>query len=90
MLKAEEGLLEAVLPIDGAIASEVRALDLHDSANVGLLTHDGSRAELGREDLAAKQRRLALVLADLAAKKRRAERVDLRFEGSAVVRLASR
>ena len=89
-LKLPEGLLRALLPLQPSVASEVRALLLDDPAQPALLTHDGTRCLLDPSDWERRQRRLGLVLADLAAKKRRASVIDLRYEDTAVVRPAGR
>jgi hypothetical protein len=89
-LKLPEGLLRTLLPLEPSVASEVRALLLEDPSQPALLTHDGTRCLLDPSDWERRQRRLGLVLADLAAKKRRAALIDLRFEDTAVVRPAGR
>jgi len=72
------------------VASEVRAVDLSDPADPVLLTHEGVRCLLGGEAWPQREKRLALVLADLAARKRRAGLIDLRYDDTAVVRPAGR
>jgi cell division septal protein FtsQ len=57
---------------------------------MSLRTHSGLLALLGSGDLKAKEAKLAAVLMDLEARKKHASQVDMRFENSAVVRLASR
>jgi len=79
-----------LLPLDPAVSSEARALLLEDPAQPVLLTHDGTRCLLGPDHWEQRQQRLALVLADLAARKRRAGTIDLRYEDTAVVRPAGR
>ena len=89
-LKLPEGLLKTLLPLEPSVASEVRALLLDDPSVPALLTHDGTRCLLDATDWERCQRHLGLVLADLAAKKRRAALIDLRYEDTAVVRPAGR
>lgn len=89
-LKLPKGLLKDLLPLEPSVASEVRAIQLEDPAQPALLTHDGTRCLLDAADWERRQRRLGLVLADLAAKKRRASLIDLRYEDTAVVRPAGR
>ena len=89
-LKLPAGLLKELLPLEPSVASEVRAVLLDDPTQPGLLTHDGTRCLLDASDWERRQRRLGLVLADLAAKKRRALLIDLRYEDTAVVRPAGR
>ncbi len=80
------GLLGRLLPLRTTLGSEVAAIDLSDPDSPVLVTLDGTRCLLGAGDWRRAQGRLALVLADLAARGRRASQVDLRFEGTAVVR----
>ena len=89
-LKLPRGLLKDLLPLEPSVASEVRAIQLDDPTQPALLTHDGTRCLLDASDWERRQRRLGLVLADLAAKKRRASLIDLRYEDTAVVRPAGR
>jgi hypothetical protein len=89
-LKLPEGLLKGLLPLEPSVASEVRAVLLDDPSVPALLTHDGTRCLLDAGDWERCQRHLGLVLADLAAKKRRAALIDLRYEDTAVVRPAGR
>jgi cell division septal protein FtsQ len=89
-LRLPAGLLKTLLPLEPSVASEVRAVLLDDPAQPALLTHDGTRCLLDLGDWERRQRRLGLVLADLAAKKRRASLIDLRYEDTAVVRPAGR
>lgn len=89
-LRLPHGLLKELLPLEPSVASEVRAILLDDPAQPALLTHDGTRCLLDATDWERRQRRLGLVLADLAAKKRRASLIDLRYEDTAVVRPAGR
>lgn len=89
-LKLPKGLLKDLLPLEPSVASEVRAIQLDDPTQPALLTHDGTRCLLDASDWERRQRRLGLVLADLAAKKRRASVIDLRYEDTAVVRPAGR
>jgi hypothetical protein len=89
-LKLPEGLLKTLLPLEPSVASEVRAVLLDDPSVPALLTHDGTRCLLDATDWERCQRHLGLVLADLAAKKRRAALIDLRYEDTAVVRPAGR
>lgn len=86
MLNLPDGTLGGLLPLDPGVASEVRALDLVDPAQPVLVTHDAARCLMGQGDWAQRQKRLAMVLADLAARRRRPRLVDLRFEDTAVVR----
>ena len=89
-LELAAGRVGELLPLDSAVASEIRAVDLQDPANPVLLTHEGVRCLLGGEAWEQRQKRLALVLADLAARKRRIGTIDLRYEDTAVVRPAGR
>jgi hypothetical protein len=89
-LALPDGLLKDLLPLQASVASEVRALLLDDPAEPELLTHDGTRCLLSADGWQRRQQRLGLVLSDLAAKKRRAALIDLRYEDSAVVRPAGR
>jgi hypothetical protein len=89
-LDLPEGLLKEILPLKPAVASEAQALLLSEAGEPVILTHDGARCLLSREHWEAQQERLALVLADLAARRRRASLIDLRYEDSAVVRPAGR
>ncbi|HTB23238.1 MAG TPA: cell division protein FtsQ/DivIB [bacterium] len=86
LLNLPPGRLSQLLPLRTAMASEVRTLDLSDPAQPVLLTLDGVRCLMGDADWVQRQEHLALVLADLAARRRRAGQIDLRFEGTAVVR----
>jgi hypothetical protein len=81
--------LQELLPLRSDLAAELDYIELQ-GRKVRLRIHGGIAAELGEDGFRAKQDRLAAVLADLRAKKKRAVNVDLRFENSAVVRLASR
>jgi len=86
LLDLPSGRLGDLLPLDPSVSSEVRALVLDDPAQPVLVTLDGVRCLLGGGDWAERQKRLALVLADLAARRRRVAQVDLRYDGTAVVR----
>lgn len=90
VLSLPAGRVGELLPLDPAVSSEVRALDLSDPSQPALITHEGVRCLLGDSDWAERQKRLALVLADLAARRRRVGVIDLRFEGTAVVRTSGR
>jgi hypothetical protein len=85
-LDLPDGLLKELLPLRPGVASEAQALLLSEAGEPVVLTHDGARCLLSRDRWEAQQDRLALVLADLAARKRRAGLIDLRYEDSAVVR----
>jgi hypothetical protein len=87
-LDLPEGLLKELLPLSPAVASEAQALLLNGAEEPVILTHDGARCLLSREGWEQQQERLALVLADLAARRRRAGLIDLRYDDSAVVRPA--
>ena len=89
-LDLPSGRVDDLLPLDSAVASEIRAVDLSDPANPVLLTHEGVRCLIGKDSWPQRQKRLALVLADLAARKRRVGLIDLRYEDTAVVRPAGR
>lgn len=89
-LNAGAADLEGLFPLQPMLAPEVAAIMLNESGNVRVLTHDGTVAWLGQGRLQEKEARLAAVLADLAPKGRRAWQIDLRYEDSAVVRVASR
>jgi hypothetical protein len=89
-LRLPSGLLKELLPLKAGVSSEAQALLLDDPAEPVILTHDGARSLLSRQGWERQQERLALVLADLAARKRRAELIDLRYDDSAVVRPAGR
>lgn len=86
LLNLPPGRLGELLPLRTSVASEVRAVVLADPAQPVLITFNGTRCLMGGGDWTQCQRRLALVLADLAARHRGASQVDLRFEGTAVVR----
>lgn len=86
LLGLPAGLLAGLLPLKASVASEVQAIVLEDPAQPVLLTLDGARCLMGAGDWGEHQRQLALVLADLAARRRRASQIDLRFDGTAVVR----
>lgn len=88
-LDLKEGLLEDLLPMEESLASEVESVWI-EGDQVRLKTHNGTWAVLGDAEFSKRQARLSAVLSDLAARKKRASSVDMRFEGSAVVRLASR
>jgi hypothetical protein len=75
-----------LLPLDAAVASETRAVILSDPLQPVLLTHDGTRCLLGDGAWKEREQRLAMVLADLAARRRRAASIDLSYEDTAVVR----
>ncbi len=90
MLVFDTALSVKALPLLGELRSEVRAVSLRAGEGLILYMHDGTRAELGVDDLTRRQRRLARVLADLNAKRRRATLVDLRYQDTAVVRMAAR
>ena len=62
----------------------------HTAATLLRRLHGGLSADLGEDAFKKKQQRLVAVLADMNARKKRAASVDLRFENTAVVRLASR
>jgi hypothetical protein len=86
LLNLPPGRLAELLPLQSCMASEVQAVDVQDPAQPVLLTLDGVRCLMGDTDWSGRQKHLALVLADLAVRRRRAAQVDLRFEGTAVVR----
>jgi hypothetical protein len=86
LLNLPPGRLAELLPLQSAMASEVQAIDVQDPTQPILLTLDGVRCLMGDTDWSGRQKHLALVLADLAVRRRRAAQVDLRFEGTAVVR----
>jgi hypothetical protein len=88
-LDLPRGRLDELLPLLPALASEAATLDLSDPNLAVLTTYEGTRCLLPVGDFARAQRRLALVLADLAARRRRAAQIDLRYEDSAVVKPAS-
>jgi hypothetical protein len=75
-----------LLPLDQAVASETRAVLLSDPLQPVLLTHDGTRCLLGDGAWKEREQHLAMVLADLAARRRRAASIDLSYEDTAVVR----
>jgi hypothetical protein len=85
-LDLPEGLLKELLPLKPGVASEAQALLLGEAGEPVILTHDGTRCLLSREGWETQQERLALVLADLAARRRRVKLIDMRYEDSAVVR----
>lgn len=84
------GRIGELLPLDSSVAGEISVLEVEDPTQPVLVTHEGIRCLMGSGDWAETQRRLAQVLADLAARRRRAVQIDLRFEQSAVVRPAGR
>ncbi len=85
-LKMPEGMLEELLPLEESLATEVESLSVGEGG-ARLRTHSGILAELGLGGYKAKQARLAAVLSDLAARRKRAALVDMRYEGTAVVKL---
>lgn len=89
-LQVPAGALDDLLPLDSSVASEIRAVECGNAAEPVLITHDGVRCLLGGEAWPQRQKRLGLVLADLAARKRRVGLIDLRYEDTAVVRPAGR
>jgi hypothetical protein len=86
VLDLPNGRLGELLPLDPDVGSEVSAVQLEDPSQPVLLTHDGVRCLMGDGDWEDRQRRLALVLADLAARRRRVGEIDLRYDSTAVVR----
>jgi hypothetical protein len=82
--------LAGILPLRQQLATEVESIDLADPADPVLRTVDGATVRLGDGVSFSRQAWLAAVLADLAAKGKRASQIDLRFRGQAVVRLAAR
>lgn len=90
MLDTQPGLLAQLLPLSSEIAPEISWVILGLGGEVSLRTQSGAEIRLGTDDFKAKEARLSAVLADLAARHKRAASVDLRFKDSAVVRLASR
>jgi ferric-dicitrate binding protein FerR (iron transport regulator) len=89
-LGASAADLEGLFPLQAAISTEVATLLLDEPGNVRILTHDGTMAWLGQGHLQEKEARLAAVLADLAPRGKKSWQIDLRYEDSAVVRVASR
>jgi hypothetical protein len=89
-LKLPDGLLKSLLPLAQGVASEARGLRLDRPDEPVLITHDGAECRLRADQWELGQERLAMVLADLAARRSRAAMIDLRFEDSAVVRPAGR
>lgn len=89
-LDLPDGMLKGLLPLLPAVASEAQALLLGDAQQPVILTYGGARCLLSREGWQQQEERLAMVLADLAAKHRRALEIDLRYEDSAVVKPAGR
>jgi hypothetical protein len=79
-------LPSGLLPLDQAVASETRAVILSDPLQPVLLTHDGTRCLLGEGPWTEREQHLAMVLADLAARRRRAASIDLSYDDTAVVR----
>ncbi|HXC62841.1 MAG TPA: hypothetical protein VNZ67_00720, partial [bacterium] len=59
---------------------------LSDPLQPVLLTHDGTRCLLGDAQWKEREQHLAMVLADLAARRRRAASIDLSYDDTAVVR----
>jgi len=86
ILDLPPGRLGQLLPLQASVASEVRSVVLDDPAQPVLITLAAVRCLMGDGDWVGRQRHLALVLADLAARRRGASQVDLRFDGTAVVR----
>ncbi len=88
-LDLAEGLLGELLPLSDDIAPEVASISFEGS-EVRLHLNGGAMARLGEGDFKRKEQRLARVLYHLSARKQRAMTVDMRFEKTAAVRLASR
>jgi hypothetical protein len=89
-LQADAADLDGLLPLNPQVAQEVDKVLLSEAGDPRLVTHDGTVASLGRGGLQDKEARLAAVLADLAPKKVKAWQIDMRYENSAVVRMASK
>jgi hypothetical protein len=79
-------LPQGLLPLDEGVATETRAVLLSDPLQPVLLTHEGTRCLLGDGQWKEREQHLAMVLADLAARRRRAANIDLSYEDTAVVR----
>ena len=82
--------LAGILPLRKQLSTEVDSIDVSDPGDPVLRTVDGATVRLGDGESFARQAWLAAVLADLAAKGKRASQIDLRVRGQAVVRLAAR
>lgn len=65
-------------------------MDLKDKDNPRLVTHDGVVAWMGKGAYQEKYLRLSAVLADLSLRGKNPRIIDMRFEGSAVVKLAKK
>jgi hypothetical protein len=90
VLDLQPGLLSQLLPLSFEIAPEIGWVSFAAGGEVSLRTQGGATVLLGTDNFREKEARLSAVLADLAARHKRAAGVDLRFKDSAVVRLASR
>ena len=88
-LGVDPSQLAELLPLRPDLAAECEAVCVQ-GREIRLRFTGGFTAELGEGGFRAKLEKLSAVLADLGARKKRASSVDLRFENSAVVRLASR
>lgn len=88
-LQLDPQQLAELLPLREDLAGDVD-LVIVKGRDFSLRTSGAGLADLGEDDFKRKQARLAAVLADLGARKKRAASVDLRFENTAVVRLAAR
>jgi hypothetical protein len=88
-LQIDPAELSQLLPLRPDLAAAVDSV-LLQGGSVSLRLHNGTLAALGESDFKRKQDRLVAVLADLLAKGKRPGSVDLRYDNTAVVRLASR
>ena len=86
-LESDGKLLASLFPLHSDLAPEIATVKLNDTRNPVLVTVSGVTVPMGEGEYQTKQARLALVLNDLAAKKRRAVQVDMRYSNSAVVKL---
>ena len=89
VLNVETAQLAELLPLRGDLAAEIDTVRVQ-GRDIKLVAHGGAVIDLGESDFKRKQAKLAAVLADLGARKKRAGSVDLRYDNTAVVRLAAR
>jgi hypothetical protein len=89
-LQVAEEDLKGLFPLYTPLATEVDRVVFSDPGNPRIVTHDGTTASLGQGEFGRKEARLASVLADLAPRGKKSWNVDLRYQDSAIVRMASR
>jgi hypothetical protein len=88
-LDLDAGQLKELLPLSDELVAAVDRIVV-DGRDFSLRLNSGALADLGEDGFQGKEVHLGSVLADLAARNKEAAAVDLRYDNSAVVRLASR